>query len=1713
MKNSPKIPLVLSILFFALTSKKVVAQDSSSNYTDMVNSITHLYDSVPPPDSSEGSDLAAFSKWQSFWSTRVAPYNGNSASFMPAINKIMSMFANPTGLCNGDPNTSDLWYNNGWTDITMAQTPLDAVYTRGKGRANKVLVDLKGDPTGNTIYLATPYSGVWATTNGKAATPNWQCITTSLRLPALGVNDMALDPNNSNVLFISTGIGGDFNNSYGIEGLIKLTLTKSGSTITATASATGVTSGTLHQEIDAVAIIPTSTNSSGNIILAGETITKGDMVIWKSTDDGATFTKVTLISGTFNTSLRAAVEDIKIGFDINTNGNPSIYASTTDRGQINGGAHLFKSIDLGDSWSEISLSSLSLSATDRIDVAVTPLDADLIYAIGAGEFLLKSTDKGNTWTSTLLYTIDPSDNSKIPIFAGNDIFRNDIAVSTLDKNIIYCEGFHINKAVFNGNTPALLPSFTCGYCKTTNSIYIHPDQRGLFIMDDGTSDIIFSANDGGLVKCVSNSNGTTVTDLSGSGLNIGASYGLDITEKGDFLLAGLQDNGEYQMENGEWHSDPTATRGDAYRAAIDKTSNIMYLENNYQGIIQRTSTRWEDIDAPNKDNQALLIHNERVYYGSQVWPGAPVKGLFFRPNVKGGLMWTHIPGPQDKGADINVSAIAMASNDDNTLYIASTPDGGDHHGTIFKTNDIKDATPTWTDIKSTLPISARAVNALVVDPQNSSRVWAFLGGFNSDNSDQNPHRAFFSNDGGSTWIACSLGLDGVKDFPVDCAVYQDGTTDAIYIGTDVGVFFNPHASDPNSSWVCYNKNLPVGIISSLTIDYCNNKLLATNYGYGFWEAPLAVSSTVPVQITSNQTWNSTTISHTSLEIKPGVTLTLNANLEMANGTSITVDPGASLIVDGLNKTDETGGKITDICGSSWDGIYVAGANNQPQTTVFQGQLILKNNAVLDNARTAVHTYKQTASGNIDWTTTGAIIQATNTTFRNNRRDAEFLTYRPGLAAKRERRNLSYFNLCKFLTDDNCPTPGDQLAPYVTMFEANGVAFNGCTFRDDRTNIGDVGRIGIYAIRSGIYANRYCTDSRGSTYNCFGTSTPNTFTNLKYGINAQSLSNPALTVNVINSTFNNCHRGVYLTSVDNARIDLNTFQIPVEAQSLKDNPCGIYLEACTGYDVQDNNMQSTVGLPQSEAAVGLVIKSSGNNVNKYYNNQFNGLSVGGESIDQNKQLVGNGGLQFLCNTHNTNGTDLFVTADQSFPATFFIGMATAQGALKSPAGNFFTYTGIPSSLRTVSDNGDFMRYYHNDPSSNPANRIVPQTYTSNFIPTYSRTNQANCPDRLLGTQVEPPTIGGISTLANIIMTAKIGKRGKTDGGNTQDLINSIQCGSCDPTPVYNSLMATSPWVSEQALIAVASDQSILTPDMIASVCVANPQSARSRLVQNTLDARQEPLTLDMRNEINAVQNVFTARDTLLDSIADMQYQLADATNELLREYTDSTDTASMSTIANLLLTAHEPEYDYRLAGLYFGVNDGTSGNLTLEQLPGRYFPEEIDNNYLTEFSNYYNQIYNWQTSGKNLASLSAGDISTLNSYALNEDNIGHAAIALLQENNSSSYTEPVYLPQSTDIPFHISNALNEQAKKKSVHQYFQVFPNPACSQLTISYNTGGKGNNLIIYDITGKIVLQKQLVGEMGNVNIDVAGLPPGQYICQLMNKTSVLDMQKLSIQK
>jgi hypothetical protein len=382
----------------------------------------------------------------------------------------------------------------------------------------------------------------------------------------------------------------------------------------------------------------------------------------------------------------------------------------------------------------------------------------------------------------------------------------------------------------------------------------------------------------------------------------------------------------------------------------------------------------------------------------------------------------------------------------------------------------------------------------------------------------------------------------------------------IFAGTDAGVFYRDNYL---SAWEHLNNGLPDCRVSDIEYIDTIDVLRIATFGRGIWETdlhPCTFYSNDPLNIEEDEVWTENRIMDRTIHIKAPATLIIKSIIKFPTMAKIEVEPGAKLVVDG--------GILTNYCSSMWLGIEVWGDSTQKQSSLTQGCVYFQNNAMLENSRIGITTCRKDNNGEIIWSTTGGIIHATNSTFRNNYKAIEFLTY--------HFPQSSTFHNVSFLTSGNFSDRVSLPSDFISLLEVKGILFEGCRFINLNTDTTlaapeSSGR-GIYSIDAEYIVDEQCI---GQTYPCTET-IPSYFSGLRYGIKAEN-TNPMYTINVNKSIVNNNYRGIYLSGMDFASLTQNVFKLPKFSQvgpgAPTDTLYGVYLNSCSNYKIQENIFHS------------------------------------------------------------------------------------------------------------------------------------------------------------------------------------------------------------------------------------------------------------------------------------------------------------------------------------------------------------------------------------------------------------------------------------------------------------------------------------------------------------------------------------------------------------
>lgn len=422
---------------------------------------------------------------------------------------------------NFKKNNRVLIPESNWTPLGPDNHVNTGSWSTGRGRVNIIEVDPNN---ANTWYMGTPAGGIWKSTN---AGGSWSPL--SDYLPQIGVSGIAIDPTNSNIIYISTGDKDAADSfSFGVFKSID-----GGQTW----QTTGFTQSWQFQALGDIIINP---NDANQLFLATNT------GLFRSNDGGSTWSNRQ--SGNFTQG----------NIRFNTANANIIYAVSNNR--------FYRSTDSGNTFVEIT-TGLPTNST-RLVMDVTPNDSNYIYILayrsGATNFgfqgVYRSTNGGDNFTAR---------NTSTNILESSQAwFDLAIAVSSTNKDVIFTGCLNVWRSTNGGTNFTKINSWS----EPTSASYTHADIHYLGFKGNR----LFCGSDGGIYS--STDNGVNFANNT-SNATIGQFYRISVSPNTTSkIMGGLQDNGGFGLNNNVWRNFYGA---DGMDAAIHPST-----DNTYYGFIQ-----------------------------------------------------------------------------------------------------------------------------------------------------------------------------------------------------------------------------------------------------------------------------------------------------------------------------------------------------------------------------------------------------------------------------------------------------------------------------------------------------------------------------------------------------------------------------------------------------------------------------------------------------------------------------------------------------------------------------------------------------------------------------------------------------------------------------------------------------------------------------------------------------------------------------------------------------------------------------------------------------------------------------------------------------------------------------------------------------------------------------------------------------------------------
>lgn len=750
----------------------------------------HFYNWKESADLQADKGWKPFARWMHFQETRLDP-NGSLPSPTIFYNEAIRI---------ADQKKNGNHRGAGWYPIG----PDESVYNR-LARFNCIAFH----PTDtSTFWVGVAQGGVWKTVDDGQT---WMPLTDDL--PILRISDIAVDPNDPDIIYICVGDyaylgvgldldGRDRNTHYGL-GVYKTT--DGGLTW----NPTGLSFDQTQRDeslMRRVFIDPSNTN---------RLVAAGISGIWRSDDAGANWTH------TLDTLLADLEKDPTNPYILYAT---SIYVSNLNRGS----AGIIKSTDFGDSWTWLT-TPIPPFNVQRVELTVAQSDPNYIYAVATNlssgfHSFYRSTNAGANWTVqhelangglNLLGWSNGGGSS------GQGWYDLCILTHPTNRDEVYVGGVNLWGSTDGGATWDGMSYWADNYQLTSCHADLH--QLAYNPLDGQT----YLCNDGGLVRTRQmvigswadrNNNQNyvwpTVWDDLSQNLQVTSFYRLGV-HKADpsFYAAGSQDNSTFYLNNPTWEN---IIGGDGMECAINPIDPKWVIGSSQYGRIvgyHADGPNYAFPDLPNENGEWTTPFTfdsiwSTMYYG--------LENIWKTTDLDNGLPRQQLSNFSNNAV---ISHFDVAPSDNDVIYAAKRINFPSTPAEVWYTDDEGD---NWTNVTSGLPDSLYP-NYITIDNDNPDTAWIVFGGFIDG------VKVFQTHDAGSNWQNVTKDLPNI---PVNCIVHhRNSPGNRVYIGTDIGVYYS---DDTSTTWTLYAEDLPNVIVTELEPHYATNTLYASTFGRGLW---------------------------------------------------------------------------------------------------------------------------------------------------------------------------------------------------------------------------------------------------------------------------------------------------------------------------------------------------------------------------------------------------------------------------------------------------------------------------------------------------------------------------------------------------------------------------------------------------------------------------------------------------------------------------------------------------------------------------------------------------------------------------------------------------------------------------------------------------------------------------------------------------------------
>jgi photosystem II stability/assembly factor-like uncharacterized protein len=727
-----------------------------------------------------------------------------------------TMFAKQTIMSQNSPYKDMKWQYIGPTNISGRCTDVEAVSPHGRNY---------------TIWVGSATGGVWKSINeGTTFIPVFEGI------PTASIGDIAIDPNDPNIVWVGTGESNIFRSSNAGCGVFKTS--DGGNTWTLAGLENTFTIGRIKvspKNSDVVYVAATGHEWTSN----------DERGLFKTTDGGKTWDKILYVdqnTGAYDIALDPRDPDV-------------IYCTTWERTRLkwndprtyetSKNSGIWKSTDGGKKWQQINKGIPEPNKRGRIGIDISISNPDVLYTyvdnyetaykanpgetdsygrlrndVIKGATIYRTNDAGGTWTQVSGLTPDQKTFMEKHSATYGWVFGQ-IRVDPADENTVYTMGLMLNQSTDGG--------------KTFHTLHgPHADHHGLWI-DPANPNYLLNVQDGGLT--ISYDRGKTwkyPIDV----LPLAQFYNVAYDFSTPFRVFGsIQDHHSFyasvDLSGGRDKVQPQEFKhilgAEGSTHAVNPEDNNTIYASTFYGALSRA-----EINSYPEREKELLPKN---------LPGeTPLRGEWVAPTIVSphnpdiiyhgmqfvlmsrdrGNTWEIISGdlsyndPKKRG-DINYQTISVL--DESPLRFGLLYAGTDD-GRIWRT---KDGGKTWTEIRNGA-VPQKFVSRIIASKFDIGTVYMTQTGRRDDDFQV---YIWKSTNFGDSWQDIS---GNIPVGPVNVIREDPVNQDILYAGTDGGVFVS---KDGGKRWDVLG-TLPFSYVHDLAIHPRDNMIIIATHGRGMW---------------------------------------------------------------------------------------------------------------------------------------------------------------------------------------------------------------------------------------------------------------------------------------------------------------------------------------------------------------------------------------------------------------------------------------------------------------------------------------------------------------------------------------------------------------------------------------------------------------------------------------------------------------------------------------------------------------------------------------------------------------------------------------------------------------------------------------------------------------------------------------------------------------